>query len=260
MKEHKIAIVGIGMVGGALRKWFEKQDCELFLYDIKGIGSLEEVNKADYVYICVPTPHKEDTGCDLSYLEEAISKFRKRKTIIIKSTIIPGTTDYFQKKYPQHKILFSPEFLTAETTDRDLENPDKQIVGYTEKSKSIAKTVLKQLPKAPLERLVPAYVAEFIKYASNTYFSVKVSKNNELYDVFKKFGGTNEEFKKITEALVSDPRIGDSHFIIWHKEKRGYDGTCLPKDTKAFIKFAKDLGVDVPITEATDKYNDKLFL
>ena len=257
--KYKIAIIGsLGMVGRSLKRYFQKQNkYELFFYDIAGEGSIEEINRADYIYLAVPTPTTEK-GCDISALNKVLSDLDGEKVVIIKSTIIPGTTANLQKEFPQHKILFNPEFLTEETADKDFEIPDKQIIGYTEKSRDMAKIILDQLPKAPLEKIVPSYVAEFIKYASNTYFSVKVAKNNELYDVFKKFGGSDKEFEDITEALIADPRIGNSHFKIWHNSWRGYGGKCLPKDTKAFIEFAKDLGVDTPITISTDSYNDKL--
>jgi len=258
-KIMKIGIIGVGMVGSASKKWFEKQDCELFLYDkYKKIGSIEEVNKADYIYVCVPTPYIKDLGCDTSIVEEVVGQIEEGKVVIIKSTIVPGTTEYIQSKFPNHKILFNPEFLTVETSDKDMESPDKQIIGYTAQSKKYAEEVLKQLPIAPTTKIIPSYVAEFIKYASNTYLALKVAKNNELYDIFKEYGGTDKEFKDITDSLVADPRIGDSHFGIWHDGWRGYGGICFPKDTKAFIDFAKELKVDTPITKAFDKYNDTL--
>lgn len=262
-KRYKVGVAGCGMVGGALRKYLEKQDCELYLYDkFKEIGFPEILNQADYIYVCVPTK-TIDGVCDVSIIDTVLSDLRGKKVVIIKSTVLPGTTDKLQKKYPQHKILFNPEFLTELSADIDMECPDKQVVGYTEKSKDEAKNVLEQLPDAPLKKIVPAFVAEFIKYASNTYFSVKVCKNNELYDVFKKFGGSDEEFKEITDCLISDPRIGNSHFDIWYGGYRGYgDSTvskCLPKDTEAFIEFAKKLGVDVSITLAAHFYNKKLW-
>lgn len=254
----RIGIIGIGMVGTALKRYFEKQDCQLFLYDkYKKVGSIEEVNKADFVYIAVPTPTTEK-GCDINALIEVLSGLKGEKVIIIKSTIIPGTTAKLQERYRQHKILFSPEFLTAETPDKDMEHPDRQIVGYTEGNQEMAWKVIDQLPDAPIRRIMPAYVAEFVKYASNTYLAMKVAKNNELYDIFTKFGGTDDQFERLTEGLGSDKRIGHSHLKIWHDNMRGYDGSCLPKDTKAFIKFAEDLGVETPITSSVDKYNEKL--
>jgi UDPglucose 6-dehydrogenase len=255
---RKNGIAGIGMVGTALKNWFQKQDCELYLYDkYKKIGSIEELNKADYIYLCVPTPTTKD-GCDISALDEVLSQLEGEKAVIIKSTVVPGTTDKLQFKYPQHTLLFSPEFLTVETPDKDMENPDRNVVGYTEAERFIAQEVIDQLPPAPVNIITKAFVAEFIKYAANTYLAMKVAKNNELYDIFRKFGGTDEDFEQLAQGIGSDTRIGHSHLKIWHDEYRGYGGYCLPKDTKAFIKFAETLGVKTPVTSAFNRYNDKL--
>ena len=277
-QKRKIGIIGLGFVGGALQKYFEKKsNYTLYLYDkYKNIGSMEIVREADYIYLCLPTPHKEGVGCDTSIVEDVILKIQpelteisiikdktfepafRAKTIIIKSTIIPGTIDRLQKKFSQHKILFNPEFLTAETADQDFAYPDRQIVGYTKESYNVAKEVLLQLPLAPFERIVPAIIAEFAKYGGNTWFSVKVAKNNELYDLFKKFGGLEEDFISLVDCMVADKRIDRTHMKIWHKSKRGYGGYCLPKDTKALLLLAKELGVEMPVLEATNKYNDEL--
>jgi len=255
----KVGILGVGILGGALKKYFEKSvKYEVFLYDKKGLGSLEELNKADYIYICLPTPFVPDIGCDISIIDNAIDSFIGEKVIIIKSTVPPGTTFTLQEKYPQHKFLFNPEFLTEATADQDMEHPDRQIIGYTEKSFTVAEDVMLQLPLAPYERIVPAHVAEFLKYAGNTWFAVKVAIHNELYDLATKFGLTPNEWDELTEGLAADKRVGRTHLDIVHKNKRGYWGKCLPKDQKALLQFAKNLGVDMPIREAANKYNDEL--
>jgi len=266
-KKYNVAIVGIGMVGNALKRYFEKKpNYRLFLFDKhKGIGSMDEVNKADFVYLCVPTPYKKGKGCDTSIVEEVINGLKGEKVIVIKSTIIPGTTDKLQEKFPQHKLLHNPEFLTEQTADQDMSYPDRQIVGYTDKSYSVAKDIIQQLPLAPFERIVPAFIAEFVKYGGNTWFSVKVAKNNEFYDLFKGFGGSDEDFEKMASCMAADKRIGRTHLKIVHKGYRGYGSVkdnvskCLPKDTRALLDFAKRLGVKMPVLKATDEYNEKLW-
>lgn len=253
---QKIAVAGLGMVGNALAKVLNNP----ILYDPpKGIGSVEELNKADIVFVCVPTPYKEGIGCDTSLVEGIVSLLENEKIVVIKSTIIPGTTQKLQDKFPQHKILFNPEFLTEVTADQDMRFPERQIIGYTEQSYNVSRTILKLLPLAQEEYIVPAYIAEFAKYACNTWFATKVAKNNELYDVFTKFGGNDEEFEKMIDCVSGDKRIGRSHLKVWHKGSRGFGGKCLPKDLNAFIHFAnEELGVKTPISESVKKYNDKL--
>ena len=259
-KKHKIGIIGShGVIGGALRKYFEKQkNCELFCYDKKGVGSLEDINKAQYIYVCLPTPYDQKIGCDTRIIEDAIDQIKSNKIIIIKSTIIPGTTDKIQTNHPEHKIVFNPEFLVEKTAEKDMEFPDSQIIGYTKRSRNVCKSVKKQLPMAPYTKIVPAHVAEFIKYARNTWLSVRVAKNNELYDLCKKFGLSEKEWEAVIDGFGADKRIGYSHLKIIHNGKRGYSGKCLPKDMKGLLKLAKNLGIDMPVAKAADRYNDKL--
>jgi len=261
----KVGIIGVGMVGGATRKWFEKQGNKPFLYDkYKKIGSKTEINKADYIFICVPTPFVEGKGYDNSIVEEALGYIEKpiagfkEKVVIIKSTILPGTTEALQKQFPYLKLMHNPEFLTEVTADQDMAYPDRQIIGYTHKSYTETENVMRMLPLAPFEKIVPAHISEFVKYYTNTWFATKVAKNNEMYDIFKKFGGTDKEFEDITECSAADKRIGPSHLQIFHKGYRGYGGACLPKDVKSLIEFANTLGIEASIIKEVDKYNEKL--
>ena len=255
-KKYKIGICGLGMVGGALQRYFEKKDnYQLFLYDKKRIGSIGELNRADFIYICVPTPYKKDLGCDLSFVEEAVKQIKGEKVIILKSTIIPGTTDSLQQKYPQHKFLFNPEFLTEVTADQDINYPDRQIIGYTEKSYTVAKDVLQQLPLAPFERIMPAKEAEMVKYFGNTWFSTKVIFANQMYDLCQKLG---IDYNTVMDAVAADKRIGRTHLKIFHKGYRGYGGKCLPKDIKALIEFADKQGIDLKLHKIVEEINNQL--
>jgi len=249
-EKYKIGIIGIGMVGGALKRYFEKKpkyEVELYYYDKKGLGSMEKVNFADFVYICLPTPYVPEKGCDINIIREAVSKLSGNKVVIIKSTVMIGTTDMLQKEFSQHKFVFNPEFLTEETADNDMSFPDRQIIGYTNESYSVAKDVALQLPLAPYEKIVPARVAEMVKYATNTWFSVKVAKNNELYDLAMAVGFTEEEWEAVVSGLAADKRIERTHLTIMHKGKRGYWGKCLLANTLMYVnnsvKKAKDVEV-----------------
>ena len=254
----KVAIIALGMVGGALQRYFEKfMNIKPFVYDKgKNLGSPQEINKADIIFICVPTPFdKERNSFDLSYLEDAFSNIEGEKIVVIKSTALPGTAEYFQRKYPQHKILNNPEFLTEATADQDMFYPDRQIVGYTKKSYNVAKDILQLLPLAPFERILPVTEAEIVKYFGNTWFSTKVIFANNFYDLCQKLG---VDYNRIMEASAADKRIGRTHLQVWHKGKRGYSGKCLPKDIKALIKFADEKGIDLKLHKIVDEINDKL--
>ena len=248
----KVGIIGVGVVGKAVASVIP----DAVLYDkFKNIGSVEEVNKADIIFVCVNTPYVEGKGCDISAVEEVISKVEGNKIVVIKSTVVPGTTDEMQAKYPQHSILFNPEFLRQAHAIKDMKNPDEQIVGYTEKSKSFAQEIMDLLPKTKHNFIVPAKEAEMAKYFSNTFLALKVTFANQIYDLCQKMGINYDTVKDM--ASVS-PRFAFSHFDVLFDGYRGYSGACLPKDTKALIKFGEKIGVDLSLLKQADEVNKKL--
>jgi UDPglucose 6-dehydrogenase len=256
----KIGIIGLGYVGGAVKKWFESQKgCELFVYDkFKEIGSVEEVNSADILFVCVPTPfHEDGGGYDDSAVTESLGAIQDGKTVVIKSTILPGSTDRFQKEHPNKTILFNPEFLRAKTANEDYIQPDTQIVGYAnEMGKEKAAEVLKLLPKAPYERIVHATEAELVKYFKNTFFATKVIFANQIYDVCKSLG--NADYEVVKECATKDPRIADSFLNVLADGYRGFGGGCLPKDTEALIQHGDKVGVNLELLKSASAVNKKL--
>jgi len=252
----KIGIIGVGVVGGALNSYFQSKQKKTFLYDPgKNIGSLEEINQGDILFICVPTPFDSEVGFDISFVEKACQIIEGEKIIIIKSTVIPGTTDKLQEKYPQHKFLFNPEFLTESTAEKDMFNPERQIIGYTDKSKEMAEDILGILPQAKFKKIMPAVDAEMVKYFSNTWFATKVVFANQIYDLCQKIGA---DYEIVKEAAAADKMIGPSHLDIFHKGYRGYGGKCLPKDIRALIEFAEKKGIELKLHKVVEEINNKL--
>ncbi|OGZ18352.1 MAG: hypothetical protein A2V72_01095 [Candidatus Nealsonbacteria bacterium RBG_13_37_56] len=256
-KIEKIGIIGVGMVGGALLGYFKKQGIEPLLYDKgKNFGSMKEVNQADVIFICVPTPFdKEKQSFDLSYVEESCNNISGNKILVIKSTVLPGTTQKLQEKYPQHRFLFNPEFLTEITAEQDMNYPDRQIIGYTKESYTIAKDIMDLLPLAPFERIIPSAEAEMVKYFGNTWFSTKVIFANQMYELCQKL---NLDYRIIMESAAADKRIGRSHLVPFHKGSFGYTGKCLPKDIKALIQFADQQGIDLKLHKKVEEINQEL--
>ena len=82
--------------------------------------------------------------------------------------------------------------------------------------------------------------------------------NNELYDLCQKVGLSEEEWEELVSGIACDRRVGRTHLTIYHKGKRGYWGKCLPKDIKALLEYARQNGIEMPIRETVNKYNDKL--
>lgn len=250
--EKSIGIIGGGVVGQAVKNFFIKAK----VYDkYKKFDSWDEVSGCKYIFICVPTPF--NNGFDASIINEVFDLLSglKNTIVIIKSTVIPGTTERLQREYPDIPIIFNPEFIDNKTANEDFLRPDKQIVGYTEKSKNIADEVMAILPKGRFEKIMPATSAEVVKYMVNTYYATKVIFANQIYDVCEKLG---VDFDTVREAFEHDRRVAPGNFNVWHGGFRGFDGKCLPKDLAAFVKLADELGVDLRLLRDVQEINNDL--
>lgn len=246
----------MGTVGSAFAHYFEKKGKKPVLYDkFKKSHPKEKINGADIIFICVPTPYRKKGGFDLSLVEETVSFIEEGKTIVIKSTVLPGSTDRLQEENPGKKILFSPEFLREATAKKDIFKPKRQIVGFTEKSKDVAQDVLDILPPAPFEMVMPAKEAEMVKYFGNTFLASKVIFANQIYDLCEKLG---IDYDLVRKAASADERIGKSHLDVWHADYRGYGGKCFPKDIKALIQLADEAEVDLSFHKAVEEINNRL--
>lgn len=250
-----MGIIGVGFVGGALKKYFDARKTPLCLYDkYKKIGSVEEVNRADTVFICVPTPYDSKQGFDISAVVDAVRILKQPKIVVIKSSIIPGTTDKLQKRFPKHKFLFNPEFLREVSAYKDMVKPDRQVVGFTKKSRSSAAAIMKLLPKAPFQKIMPALEAEIVKYMANTFLALRVVFANEFYDICQHLGA---DYKAVKEAVGHDPRIGHSHFDVHDQGYRGYGGSCFPKDVNAIVQLAESKKLKPSLLKAMRSINRK---
>jgi UDPglucose 6-dehydrogenase len=273
-KKFKIGIIGVGMVGTPLARYFleikgYKRGKDIFLFDKDPKKKMsDDVNAADIIFVAVPTPPKaSDRSCDTSIVESAVRTIASGKVVVIKSTVPPGTTELLQRRHPQLKMLFNPEFLTESRAWEDMLRPDRQIVGFTDNSLDAAQTVLALLPRATFmspwgigtykQVRVTATEAEFIKYAGNVYFAMKVNWANALAKAAEKLGA---DYENIRYGMSADHRIGDSHLDVTHGGYRGWGGYCLPKDLDSFLQFAKSLKLNsvAALLETAREFNVKL--
>ncbi len=231
----KIGFIGQGWIGKHYADDFEARGLSVIRYALEKayIGNKDKIADCDIVFIAVPTPTTEK-GFDDSIVRSAMSLVGKGKSVVIKSTIVPGTTESIQAENPDLFVFHSPEFLVEKTAAYDAAHPNRNIVGipkddsiYREK----AAEILGVLPKAPYEAIMASRDAEFVKYAGNCYLFTKVMYMNILYDLVVAMHG---DWEKIREALVHDPRIGESHMQPVHKGGRGAGGHCFIKDFEAF--------------------------
>jgi UDPglucose 6-dehydrogenase len=245
MKKFKVGVIGNGFVGEAISFAFSSVS-DLHVYDtdpLKSLDDLDSVHTCDFVFVCVPTPMFEDGSQDLSYVESTFEKATSKPIYILKSTVLPGTTTELCKRFPESKIIFSPEFLTERTAKLDMLTQSRIILGgellLTEK----VKVLFNQRFKIKNIIQTDSKTAELTKYMNNTFFATKVSIMNEFKLLCDKIGANWEDALK---GFVSDGRIGDSHLNVpGHDGKLGYGGTCFPKDINALLSFSKNYHVEL---------------
>ena len=245
MKKINVGVIGNGFVGEAISFAFSSVS-DLYVYDtdpLKSLNDLESVHSCDFVFICVPTPMFQDGSQDLSYVESSFKKATKKPVYILKSTVLPGTTEKLSKKYSNIKIIFSPEFLTERTAKLDMLTQSRIILGGEFSLTEKVKILFNQRFKTKNIIQTDSKTAELTKYMNNTFFATKVSIMNEFKLLCEKIGANWEDALK---GFVSDGRIGDSHLNVpGHDGKLGYGGTCFPKDVNAFLSFSKKYDIEL---------------
>lgn len=252
----RIGIVGYGIVGKAVAYGFRNEK-EIRYYDkYKHSDPLDRVvEESDFVFVCLPTPFAGD-HIDLSIVDENVAEIAKHasgkdKIVVIKSTVLPGTTRNYAKKYADVRFCFNPEFLTEANYLEDFVKADRIVIGADDDKVSLAITDLYRdtFPKTLICR-TDLTTAEMVKYMANSFFATKVTFANEMYDLCEKLQLKYEEVK---EMVIADRRIANTHLDV--TTVRGFGGKCFPKDIVAMIGLYKDLGVDASLLESVWRKN-----
>ena len=251
----KIGVIGRGFVGSAVEFGFSAQcgcSAQLKSYDIdpkKNKDSLEEtVNESDFIFLSVPTPSNSN-GIDISFLINALNSIKEvnKRTdniILIRSTIVPGTTKKLQERFSTLNIIFNPEFLTQRSAKYDFINQSRFVLGGESiHTKKVAELYRWRFGKTIQVIMTNYETAEMIKYMNNCFFSTKVSFMNEMKLVAEK---CNVDWETAVDGFVSDGRIGHSHIQVPGPDgKFGFGGDCLPKDVKAMLEFSNKIGLEL---------------
>lgn len=247
----KVAIVGYGKVGGAYHKMFP----EAVVYDppkemFAGGKNEEEgkklVNKCDVTLVAVFTPLKEDGSLDISIVEEVID-WIDTPLIIIKSALMPGTTDYLIDK-TKKRIAVSVEYVGEGNYPVHFwKYPDQNdprlhtmlvVGGHGDVATEAAEVLWSRMSPDVKIHLVSPLEAEITKLVENSYGALKVTFINTLLSLAQK-SGTN--FVRIHQAWQSDPRT-DSMHLRAVRHNRGWKSKCWDKDVPALAKYAEEVG------------------
>lgn len=241
MKNLHIGFIGQGWIGKNYADDFERRGYQITRYALEEpyVGNKEKIATCDIVFIAVPTPTTVK-GFDVSIVRAVLPLVGKGKIAVLKSTLLPGTTDALQKEFPDIVVVNSPEFLREANAAYDASHPARNIIGIPEESEKYQETarlVLSVLPEASYTRVVRAREAELVKYAGNAFLTLKVVYANMLYDFAE---ALDVDYEVVKEALSADARIGPSHLspvaVSGHSDKpgRGAGGHCFIKDIEAF--------------------------
>ena len=265
----KIGIIGNGFVGKATNI-LKNDNVELIIYDIdpklcNPIGtSLNDICNTDIVFISVPTPMNSDGSCHIGILQSVVNNIKNicnldENLIVIRSTVPPGTSDDLN-------CYFMPEFLTEKNFVNDFINNQHWIFGLKVKSQDsifIEKmselfNLSYQAEKIKFNNLhfVTNKEAEMIKLFRNNYLSVKVGFCNEIAEFCDK---KDINYENVRTLAVLDPRIGESHSQVpGHDGRKGFGGTCFPKDTNNLKCEMKKTGMKSYIIENVVERNENV--
>ena len=261
-KKIKIGIIGYGFVGKATANGFNK-DVEKAIIDPKKkttVSDLKNFNP-DICFICVPTPMSKEGSIDSSIVESVVKEIKlncPKTLIVIKSTVIPKVLAELEEI--NKNIIYNPEFLREKHADYDFKNSPMLIFGGKKNKAKLVSEIFKKHSKCKTNKhiFLDLKSASLVKYAINNYLATKVVFFNELWTTFHKMG-VKDNWKKITDTIAYDSRVGNSHMDVpGHDGKLGFGGACFPKDIAAFISFSNDIGSNSELLKSVGRINNKI--
>jgi UDPglucose 6-dehydrogenase len=232
-------------------------------------SEISELKNCKLVFVAVGTPQLKNGKINLSMIKQ-VSKtigkemkyFKKNPIIIIKSTIIPGTTknviipilekESGKKVDKDFGVITNPEFLRESNAIEDTMNPHIVVLGSKKNNyrNYLKKIYKKNHPTVPIIE-TNNQTAEIIKYANNSFLATKISFINQIASICETISDANVQ--DVASAIGLDPRIGN----LFLQAGPGYGGSCLPKDVKAMINFSKNQGVNSILFKAVEEVNQQ---
>jgi len=257
--------------GGGIPPFFKRmffKPIDILIYDIRpeacqppGITLDELDRECDLLFFCLPTPLNHDGTCYTKILEEAISRCSNPYKII-RSTIPVGFA-------ARHGCYFMPEFLTEARWENDFRSMKEWVVGipptyesikheHEEFKKRMTKLIQRSHKNGSIDSSVVVFChtneVEMLKLMKNCFLSAKVGLMNEFYDFSQ---ATQTDFTEVVKVAKLDARMGTSHFQVPGPDgRRGFGGTCFPKDTHSLYCQMNARGMNSKIYPAILDRND----
>ncbi len=254
-----IGVIGLGVVGGALKEALEAAGMDVVGYDpYLGPGAPERLTGCSIVFLCVPTPSAPGGAFDTTAVWKAVrdveADLADGTIVAVKSTVPPGTSDALALDFPRFEFASVPEFLVAARPLESLTKPDRILIGARSlgAAQAIADRMRRVAPGAPILMLSPVE-AELAKLFSNAMLAAKVSLANELALICDRYGVA---WANVQPAVGLDRRIGPDHLTV--TAERGFGGGCFPKDLNGLIAAAEQAGYDASLLREVSAFNDRV--
>ncbi len=223
---------------------------------LKVSSNILAIKKCDLIFVTVGTPQKKNGEIDLTMIKNVtnkigklLSKTQHKPIIIIKSTVIPGTTQNVilpilqrisgKKVGRDFGLLTNPEFLRETMAIKDTLHPHVIVLGgdddiFLKKARRFYSKLHHSVPIVSTNYST----AEIIKYANNSFLATKISFINQIASICEEIPDANID--DVAKTIGLDPRIGN----LFLDAGPGYGGSCLPKDVKAIINFSTKAGIN----------------
>jgi UDPglucose 6-dehydrogenase len=264
---YTVGIIGKGFVGGAMYENF-KDVFNTLVWDTdetkRTVATFREfVDKSDIIFVCVPTPSRQDGSCDISIVGSVIddiAQVDRRKYVVIKSTVTPGTTERLASDF-QMTIGFNPEFLTEAKAYNDFRTQPLIVIGADDPGIATVMTQLYYEFNSKVDNVAHVIQrttkeAELFKYLANCFLATKVTFANEFKTLCDSI---DVDYNKISELAVLDKRLGHTHWRVPGPDgKLGFGGSCFPKDTAALLNYCEENGVQLWLLTEAVYINDDL--
>lgn len=278
----KIGIIGGGFVGSATyllhSDTLDSNSNKCIIYDLDSSKCIphnttfEDLRNVDIIFICLPTPMRQDGSCHTAIVEKVIQKIKtdfnfdlsspseNQPHLVVRSTVPVGFCEIMG-------VHFMPEFLTEKNWKQDFYNCDNWIVGLNrcipgwQRCQQLMTTIFTNAfecgnIKNNLVTFIKPDEAEMVKYMRNCFLATKVSFANEMYRFCEKM---NINYNIVKNAVIYDKRVGDSHLMVpGHDGRFGYGGTCFGKDSNSMKFQLESKGVECPILNAVIYRNETI--